>query len=146
MQKHALTPALRRAACYSIEPIAPGDVTFRKGYGLVGIALAGADPTQVLAADFEVPTVQLALTGGKAAWDHQPITTTYHLTYEDACKISGKYGQALATVIKSPRTGEHIGCLTVEVRNGYPQRLADLPELPTALDRLSLLIGRIIAA
>lgn len=101
-------------------------------------------PTEVLGADFEAPTVQQALTGGQAAWDLQPVTTTYHLVYEDACKIARRYGQALATVVKSPRTGERIGCLTVEVRNGYPQRLASLAELPAALDRLSLLIARII--
>jgi hypothetical protein len=126
-------PKLERFAVARLAEREPSEVPFRKGVGLVGICVERDRRDRALIVDFDREDMQRLLTCTKREWDHAPPEMTHRLKQDQFRKLSDKYGQAAAIVLRDAGTGEPVGCLTLDIAPSSKLRIQDhmLPPTPT---------------
>jgi hypothetical protein len=146
VQEWAYCPRLLRVGEGGLRHLAPSGVVFRKNRGLVGISLQASDRENIHRVDFEQPEFLQALIDGEALWrERNGDKITRRLRFSDAKKLAERYSEALAVVVQHPKSGEAIGCLTIESEKGHALGVNESPQLKTALQDLAGNIGRILA-
>jgi hypothetical protein len=145
VQKFAWRPRLKRIGEGGLRYLPPSGISFRKGYGVVGMSLQINDHNMVHVADFEDREFVRALRQGPARWPQEPVAITRNLDFEAAEKLATRYSEALAIVIQHPASGEAIGCLTVEVERGVRLGLAENKKLQVEMRSVADLLGPMVA-
>ena len=108
-----LRPRIQRVATYRIDHLPQSEVSFKKGFGVVGRCIE-LGPTGVMQVKLDSPTFRNAMKLGADAWANHSVDLTQNLTYKQAETLARRYGQVAAKVIQEG-SGEVIGCITVEV-------------------------------
>ena len=144
MQKMAWRPALVRIGEAGMRRLPSSGVIFRKGYGLVGIALQANETSDVYWLNFDSPELRQALSRGSKAWKNEPKELTHNLHYEAARRLANRYSEALALVIQDD-TGEALGCLTIEAIRGSGCDLHGNTSLLAELGATADLLGPVLA-
>ena len=145
MHKLALRPRLVRIGEGGMRRLPPSGVTFRKGYGLVGIALQDNECENIYWVNFDDPVLIDALSRGPKEWKSQPRELTQNLRYEAAKRLANRYSEALALVIQDSTTGEALGCMTIEVAPGTGSDLRTNAALHSELRSTADLLDPILA-
>ena len=112
-----LRPTLRRIGYEQFASRSRSNVDFRKGYGLIGhcLMIAEGDGEKTRISYAEVRGNFSALVGqGKEAWNEDNSIDKWGLEFEDAQKLSSKYGQVLAIPLRAS-SDEAVGCVTLSV-------------------------------
>lgn len=143
-QDHGWRPNLTRLASFQLPKRAPSGISFKKGYGIVGIAIEKNDPTHGYFVNFKSPDYLLAMSAGEAQWDSQATKLTRNLSYTDAARLAQKYGEAVAVVIRKRLTGEPIGCLTLEVSPSSDATIEGNQSLLAAISSLADLVSPVV--
>lgn len=142
----AMKPELRRLAYCAFPPTAPSGVVFKKGYGLIGLALDDVNGRgRVHSVNLEDRAYVAALARGPEAWRNEANALTKYLSHSDAEQLAQRYGQALAVAIRLRGSGEAIGCLTLEVKPGADVTLEGNKELAEELSVLADFLSPMVA-
>ena len=146
MHRLAWRPRLVRIGEGGMRRLPPSGVSFRKGYGLVGIALQDNEHDSIYWVNFNDPSMQEALNRGAEYWQTAPKELTQNLRYPAAARFAHRYSEALALVIQDTDTGEALGVLTFEAEAGansdLRSNLSLHSELRSTADLLSPILAR----
>jgi hypothetical protein len=112
-----LRPRLRRVATFRWEHHEPSGINFKKGVGVIGRCIDLNEKGKPFLVRMDSDTFQAALRAGKDAWRSQDIKITQNLKFKDAEALAGSYGQVAALVLRE-RSGEAIGCITLDLPSG----------------------------
>lgn len=145
LHRLAWRPRLVRIGEGGMRRLPPSGVSFRKGYGLVGIALQDNELDNIYWINFNDPSMQEALDQGVAYWQHAPKELTQNLRFTAAARFANRYSEALALVIQDSDTGEAIGVLTFEAKAGANSDLRSNLSLHSDLRSTADLLSPIIA-
>jgi hypothetical protein len=145
VQKLAWRPRLVRIGEGGMRRLPPSGVSFRKGNGLIGIALQDNEHDSVYWVDFEDDDLKDALEGGQTHWKGMPEELTQNLRYLAARRLARRYSEALALVIQDADSGEALGCLTLEAEVGASADLRNNEDLHAELRSTADLLSPVLA-